>query len=280
MLEYLLAFALPFVSAATAPVTCQSLPGLDAVLATKQLNYLLVGEYHGTVEMPQIAADALCAAAMKDRPVILGVEFTPDNQATLDAYLVSDGGPAARAALLTGPAWQVAEGRTTVAVLEMIDMARQLKRAGKRVSIVAFDRVPTPAVSREREAALAQGLMDARARVSGGLVVALTGAGHAGKTPWSSQNPPFPATGQLLTDGETIALTFARPGGQYWGCSAPNGDRSAGCIAYDMPAREPVPARGIVLDRTLRDGFEGVFSAGKPYTASRPARTIPETSAK
>lgn len=47
------------------------------MLQTKQLNYLLVGEYHGTVEMPQVAADALCAAANKDRPVVLGVEFTP-----------------------------------------------------------------------------------------------------------------------------------------------------------------------------------------------------------
>ena len=272
MLHLLLALALGASEPASRVAECAPLPGIEAVLRTPNLNYLLVGEYHGTVEMPAIAADALCAAAAAGRPVVLGVELTPANQPSLDAYLRSDGGPAARAALLAGPAWQVAEGRTTLAMVDLIESARRLAAAGHRVAVVAFDRVPSPILSAQREAGLAEALVAAREGVPGSLVVALTGAGHAGKTPWSSQNPPFPSTGQLLPDGETIALAFARPGGQYWGCHAPNGDRSAGCTAYDMPPRQPVSPRGIVLDRTLREGFEGVFSTGGPYTASRPAR--------
>ena len=46
---------------------------------------------------------------------------------------------------------------------------------------------------------------------------------------------------------------------------------SRGCTAYDMPPREPVAARGIRLDKSLRDGFDGVYSAGRRYTASHPA---------
>lgn len=272
MLHLLLALALGTSGPASHVAECDPLPGIDVVLRTPNLHYLLVGEYHGTVEMPKVAADALCAAAASGRAVVLGVEFTPANQPSLDAYLRSDGGAAARAALLAAPAWQVAEGRTTVAVLDLIESARRLAAAGHAVSIVAFDRVPQPVLSAQREAAMAEALVAARARMPGSLVVALTGAGHAGKTPWSSQNPPFPSAGQLLPDGETIALAFARPGGQYWGCQAPNGDRSAGCTAYDMPPRQPVTPRGIVLDRALREGFEGAFSTGGPYTASRPAR--------
>lgn len=263
----------PAIAPRIAPAECGSLPGIETVLRLPSLNYLLIGEYHGTVEMPAVAADALCVAAKSGRPVVLGIEFTPANQSALETYLSSDGSDAARTALLSSPAWQVNEGRTTQAVFDLIESARRLVAEGRRIAIVAFDRVPEPAVSRQREAALAQSLMEARAGLPGSLVVALTGAGHAGKTPWSSQTPPFPSTGQILPDAETVALTFARPGGMFWGCRAPNGDASAGCTAYEMPAREPVSARGIVLDRTLREGFEGVFSAGRPYTASRPARS-------
>lgn len=263
---------LPLAIAAAPPApACTPLPGVEAVLATPGLNYLLLGEYHGTVELPRVAADVLCAAAASGRPVILGVEFTPANQPSLDAYLASDGGAAARAALLDGPAWRVAEGRTTVAMLELVESARRLAAAGHQVKVVAFDAVPEPAVSRQREQGLADALVAARAGAPGSLVVGLTGAGHAGKTPWSSQSPPFPSTGQLLPEGETIALAFARPGGQYWGCVTPAGATQEECRAHDMPARQPVSPRGIVLDATLRDGFEGVFSAGRSYTASRPA---------
>ncbi|MBL0939321.1 MAG: hypothetical protein IBJ03_10515 [Gemmatimonadaceae bacterium] len=279
MTHMLSALALAFAHATATPVssiplstTCGDLPGVEAMLDVRSLNYVLVGEYHGTVEMPRIAADAMCAAAKRGRPVVLGIEFTTANQSSLETYIRSKGDAAARTALLAAPAWQGDDARASQAVFELIEQARVLVMAGKRVSIVAFDRVPEPAVSREREAALAEALVAARARVSGSLVVALTGSGHAGKTPWSSQNPPFPSTGQLITDGETIALAFARPGGQFFGCRAPNGDATAGCTAYDMPAREPVRARGIVLDGTLREGFEGVYSSGAAYTASRPAR--------
>ena len=272
LLSLLSALAAAALAMPTLVADCDPLPGIEAVLATPGLGYLLIGEYHGTVEMPKVAADALCAAASSGRPAILGVELTPANQPFLDAYLASDGGRAAREALLHAPAWQVREGRTTVAMLDLLEAARRLARAGRAVSISAFDRVPAPILSREREAAMAEALVEARSRVPGSLVVALTGAGHAGKTPWTSQNPPFPSTGGLLPDAATIALTFRRPGGRYWGCHAPNGDASAGCTAYDMPPREPVVPRGIVLDRTLRDGFEGVYSTGGTYTASPPAR--------
>jgi len=252
---------------------CGDLPGASALVSRERLNYLLVGEYHGTVEMPQIAADLLCSAVQQKRPVILGLEFTPENQSSLEAYLLSDGGAAARDRVLAAPAWQSPDGRNSRAVFELLETARRLRAAGHTVGVVAFDLVPAPAVSRARETALAEALVAARARVPNSLVIALTGAGHAGKTPWSSQTPPFPSTGQLLPEGETIALTFARPGGRYFGCRAATAEAPGGCAEYDMPAREPVRPRGIEMDASLREGFEGVYSAGGPYTAARPART-------
>lgn len=264
--------ALVALASPAASESCQPLPGIEAIVARHDLRFLLIGEYHGTVEMPAVAGDALCAAAATGRPVILGIEFPPVNQPQLDAYLGSDGGAGARAALLAAPAWAEEGGRTTEAIVALIERGRQLARAGRPLTIVAFDRIPVPTLSAEREAGLAAGLANAQMRVPDSLVVALTGLGHADKEGWISQSPPFLAAGGLLPGAHTVSLAFARPGGRYWGCHAANGDRTQGCTAYDMPPREPVPARGIRLDPTLRGGFDGVYSHGGTYTASPPAR--------
>ncbi|QPQ54610.1 hypothetical protein IC614_09770 [Allosphingosinicella flava] len=253
------------------PPSCGALPGIEQLLDRPDFNYLLIGEYHGTAEMPAVAADALCAGAKAGRPLILGLEFPPANQPYLDAYLSSDGGEAARTALLVAPAWHAAEdARVTHAVLALIDRARLLASRGYKVSAVAFDKIPQPLISKEREAGMAELLTAAQRKVPGSLVVALTGTGHADKEGWTSQNPPFLAAGGILPPRETVSLAFARPGGQYWGCQSPGGEAN-GCKAYDMAVREAVRPRGIVLDPALRGGFDGLYSTGGQYTASLPA---------
>lgn len=273
-MSHLLAALLAASTPSVAELPCAPLPGIEAVVARPELRFLLIGEYHGTVEMPAVAGDAFCAAVATGRPTILGIEFLPENQLWLDAYLASDGGEAARAALREAPAWREAGGRATGAVLDLIERARLFARAGRLVSIVAFDIQPTPTLSPQREAGLAAGLANAQMRVPNSLVVALTGLGHADKEGWVSQSPPFLAAGGLLPATHTVSLAFARPGGRYWGCHAPDGDRTRGCTAYDMPVREPVAPRGITLDPRLRGGFDGVYSAGSAYMASEPVAVV------
>ena len=254
-----------------AALPCDPLPGMEQVLARPAVNYILMGEYHGTVEMPKVTADAVCAVALAKRPVIVGVEFPPENQSAIDAYLKSEGAAAARAALLSAPAWKEEGGRTTSAIFDLIEQARRLSSAGYPVTVVAFDLVPQPVLSKEREEGLARGLAEARAKVPNSLVVALTGVGHAGKSLWTSQNPPFRAASQLLPPAETLSFFFVRAGGEFWGCHPAGGGPPGECKAYDMPVREPAGVRGIRLDGSLREGFDGFYSAGTKYTASKPA---------
>jgi hypothetical protein len=255
-----------------AALSCPALPGFDQLLARPDLGFVLIGEYHGTVEMPAIAGDAACAAVAAGRPVILGVELTPADQPAIDAFMASDGGRAARAALTATPGWQEPGGRSTAAIADLIDRMRQLAKRHP-VTVLAFDVAREPrGTSPRREAAMAAALDAARARVPDGLVVALTGVGHADKEGFTSATPPFLAAAGHLPAQRTVSLAFARPGGSYWGCASPAGDGSGGCKAYAMPAREPLRPRGVTLDPTLRGGFDGVYSPGRPYAASRPAR--------
>ncbi|MDO9489595.1 MAG: hypothetical protein Q7J32_14560 [Sphingomonadaceae bacterium] len=251
---------------------CTELPGAREMLAAPGVDFVLVGEYHGTVEMPAVARDIACAVAETRRPLAFAVELTSADQPALDRFMKSNGSPAARAALLASPGWAEKGGRTTAAIADMLDAVR---RIGKRhpTTLVAFDTAPEPSgTSAKREAAMAAALTAARTQKDT-LVVALTGLGHADKTSFTSPVPPYPSAGKLLPGDRTLSLAFARPGGQYWGCSAPNGDTARGCTAYDMPSREPVAPRGIRLDKILREGFDGVYMPGQAYTASRPART-------
>nr|WP_295372174.1 hypothetical protein [uncultured Sphingosinicella sp.] len=261
--------AAALIAVAPAGAACPPLPGIDAVLARPGLQYLLFGEYHGTSEMPALVADALCSAAGSGRPVVLGVEFDASAQPSLDAYMASDGGAEARRAMLRAGIWREEGGRTTSAIMELIEAARRLGRR-QRLGVVAFDSPPERGTSARREAAMAEALRKAGERAPGTLVIALTGAGHAGKTAWTSYTPPFPSAGQLLPAEKTMALSFARPGGRFWGCQPANGGEPEGCKSYDMPVREPVAPRGIVLDASIRDGFDGIYSTGSQYSASQP----------
>lgn len=245
-----------------AAAACPPLPGIDGVLARPKLQYVLFGEYHGTAEKPGLVADALCHANASGKPVVLGIELPVTTQAALDRY--ARDGDAVR--LLRDPAWREEGGRTTRAILDLLTTARRLK-----VRTFAFDALPTGGISPEREQALADGL--SAAGRGGALVIALTGVGHADKEGFTSRTPPVLAAGGRLPQDRTLSLTFARPGGAFWGCHPANNSPNEGCKAYPMPVREPVRPRGIVLDPGYRGGFDGYYSAGAQYTASEPALT-------
>lgn len=246
-----------FLAAAAA---CTPLPGIDAARARPNLQFLLFGEYHGTAEKPAVVADALCHAKASGKSVVLGIELPVSAQAALDRF-ARDGD---MSRLLRDPAWREEGGRTTAAIRDLLVSARRLK-----VRAVAFDALPTGGISPEREQAFADGLT--AAGEDGALVIALTGVGHADKEGFTSRTPPVLAAAGRLPQDRTLSLTFARPGGAFWGCHPANGGAAEGCKAYPMPVRENVRPRGIVLDPSYRGGFDGYYSAGAQYTASEPA---------
>lgn len=257
-------------AAALSTAGCAPLPGFEAVLERPGVRYVMFGEAHGTAEAPAVFGDAVCAAAAKG-PVTAALEFTPADQKALAAYMRSDGGPRAMAALLAAPAWADRGGRQSRALAELIERLRRLKAAGAQVTLLAFDAAPTArGTSPAREEGMARALIEAAERRPGPVLV-LTGTGHADRTGWNGP-PPFRSAAQALPASQTLSLAFARPGGEYWTCRAPEGGGAAECKAWPMPVREAVSPRGVRLDASAREGFDGAFSPGKTYTASPPAR--------
>lgn len=273
-----LALLAGFAHAGLSDPACPTLTGVDTIAEDRGLAHVVVGEAHGTRELPEAFGDLVCNLARDGRPLTVGLEFLPSEQAALDAYLGSDGGAEAASRLLESPGWGDRHGRASEAIFQLVERLRLMRRAGSDLAVTAFDH-PTETsagTSALREETMARLLLEARAQRPEALVVALTGVGHAGRGPWTSFDPPFPSMTQHLATETTLTVNFARAGGEAWACRTLPDTAQERCGGWPMTAREPVSARSIWRDAT-RPGFDAVLSAGSAYSASAPARDAART---
>lgn len=205
-------------SAASAAEPCRQVEGLAPLLEPKTV--LLLGELHGTAEAPAFAGNVLCLAGARGLKTTLALEVFHEEQERFNAYLASDGGEAARAALLGGPFWTrpFQDGRASRAMLELVETARRLRAAGKSVEIVLFDAaVPT----RSRNLEMANRLRPAIEAAAEGLVVILTGNLHS---PVRKDREGYVAMGFYIQDQHplrrVVALDLIYTGGTAWICQS------------------------------------------------------------
>ncbi|WP_374944448.1 hypothetical protein [Sphingomonas sp.] len=247
---------------AAATAACSPVPGADAVLARAQTRWLILGEMHGTAEMPRALTDLACAAAAQRRPVVVAVEQTVDNQPLLDAFLASNGKPAARAAFLRAPMWHTKfkDGRSSTAMLAMFERLRAMRQAGQIARVVAFDPVVSSG-SADRNARMAANLVRVDPGVRG-IVLTLVGGLHAQKSMLTFGGQTYPAAASLLPGDRTVSLMMIGDAGTAWVC-------------YDTCGAQPIGSartqtRGIRMQRDAGVPFDGIFDLGETTTSSPP----------
>jgi len=261
----------PLLVATAAPTEppCADIPGWEQVLADEAVRFVILGEMHGSNEMPTLFADAVCLTA-RDRPVVVALEQDAADQAAIDAYLASDGGAEARRALLQTPMWNspMKDGRSSEAYFRLFETLRQMRQSGTIQSVVAyqpsrFDGHSTPT---EYETAMAE-LVQAAGQ-SGATVVALAGNIHAMRTqvPW--QGGYMPMAGHLPREA-TVTLNVVADGGESWNCQG--GPDT--CRANSSPSPPQPHQRGVKLSARDGEPFSGVLYLGGPTTASPPQQT-------
>ncbi len=243
---------------------CPPLPGAEVLFARPETKVVWVGETHGSAEQPALFGDLVCAAGATGRPVVVVLERGRDEQPAWDAFLRSDGGAAARAALMNGPLWSgsVQDGRSSVAMLALAERLRGYVREG-RVRTVRAMVSDAPTVGREGyEAALAA--TTAAATVApNGLVLAYSGSAHARKGPQTIGDETYREAALQLPAASTLSVKLEGAAGGYWNC------QRDGCGVH--PSRGgPVHARGVVVGGAP-EGFDAVAYTGLPATASPPA---------
>lgn len=144
---------------------------------------IVLGEMHGTREVPQLAAALAAAYARAGEPVVLALELPRDGHAASRAYLASDGGPEARRALaahrfLQPPALSH-DGRRNGAVIELYEALRTLRARGADVAIAPIDVAASTRGAAARDRAMAAHLRRLHEALPRGRVIAVVGNVHA-----------------------------------------------------------------------------------------------------
>lgn len=257
-------FLLLAASAAT-PITCTQSKAADELVSRTSVVWLLLGETrHGTNEMPLSVADMVCAAAEANRPVTIGVEFAFSNQPALDDFIESDGGPSAQAALLSAPVWdpEWADGKSSQAMLLLLDWLRKQHKRGIVTKVIAFD----PDMSKDgadREQQMAGRLKQA-APSGRGILVALTGSYHARIRLLDEETTPYPPMATLLPRSQTVSIRLTGSGGRSWSCT------DKGCGEQEA-YQDGAAIRQLSLHRTPDGSYDAQYDLGVPVTPSPPA---------
>ena len=122
---------------------------------------LLLGDLHGTREIPAFVGQLVTTVAARER-VVLALEIPPEEAPAIKAFVASDGSPAMRRQLVAGPWWQAPfqDGRRSVALADLLETVRALRAAGRPIEVVAIDDESND--SEAREEAMARNVIAAR----------------------------------------------------------------------------------------------------------------------
>jgi hypothetical protein len=257
------AAALLALSSVAAP--CTPVDGAGILLARPERRAFIFGELHGTAEIPILFADLVCQAAARSQ-VIVGLEMPEASQAALDAWLASDGGAAARAALLRDSFWRFTDGRSSAAMLALLGRLRALKAAGRRLSLLAFvPSVGRAATQTPYEQAMAGNWRRALAAAPDARLFVLVGSIHSRTATYRDFEP----AAMHLPRAEILTFGPLPVGGSAYNCQPEGcGPHSAG------PAPSPMPPRGLIAtpaEARANMAYDYLYSPGTAFTPSSPA---------
>jgi hypothetical protein len=237
---------------------------------------LLIGEIHGTAEVPALVGDMAAQMLADDQPLLVGLEIPRDEQSRIDSYLDSAGTGEDRAVLLRGPFWtrDYQDGRSSVAMADLLERLRQL-RLKSRVEVLALDRVRgTSAEGDVRDQAMAERLGEALEARPDVHALVLAGNFHTRVqkgAPWD-ENHQF--MGYRLAAFAPYAVEIMGVAGSAWICT---GAEVESCKARDFPVGTLEP--GIELgDEVNARGHHGIWrlpSTSAALPAMQQAATDP-----
>jgi len=195
---------------------------IDGAVGSRHM--VMLGEFHGTVEIPAIAGElaARWTRGAGKQPVLLGLEAASADQARVNRYLASKGTVGDRADLIAGAHWTepMHDGRDSQAMAALIERVRALRAGGADVAIAMFD---APGAG-ERDARMAASLRSSIKMHPSSRVLVLTGNVHAmtGK-PREMYNDgklfvPPTTMARHLADLHPVSIEFRALQGDAWVC--------------------------------------------------------------
>jgi hypothetical protein len=167
------------------------------------------------------------------------------------------------------------DGRSSIAMLHLIERVRALRASGYKGRIVAYDSKPGTH-AQESDRVMAQNLAAAAGREPGNLLVVLSGNLHNRLTRGVSWNQEYEPMGYLLTQSSSssrvISLDMSHEGGEAWGCRSPTPDSDEViCAPYSYRPQVGAAAWSVKLTAAPNAPFNGSYGVGR-ITASPPVK--------
>jgi hypothetical protein len=257
---------------AKAQSDCTDVRGTESVIHGHRI--VMIGEIHGTKEMPAMFTRLVCAALRRGNVVAVGLEMWPNQRDPLDAYMASDGGETARKTLLASAFWtaQFQDGRRSVAHLDMIEALRAMRRQGMALTVfVLEEQSGTTPPSRSRDGVMAANVRRQYEAHPATLVLTFTGNIHNMlKIPDHLKSIPAPM-GVELRDLNPVSINLVSAGGTEWNCRPDCGVQRTTALG---PAASSIGEPVLTLGANEGE-YSGHINIG-PTTASLPAATAGE----
>ena len=249
---------------------CKPIPGWNKVVSDKKIRWIVLGEMHGTNEMPEIFADAVCLTA-EVSPTVVALELPEIDQPRIDAYLESDGGPKAKQAFFEAYIWnsRAKDGRSSEAVFRLFEQLHRWHKVGKVRAVIAFQpvRLKEPSTSAEYERAMADIIEKNTPKEFRALV--LVGNVHAMRTKVDFGPEPYLPMAGHLPRRNTLSLDiFSNGVSSAWAC---RGQGQCGETTFGRKGDEF--ARGLILNKKSNERYDGQLFLGSVTTASVPQTT-------
>lgn len=249
--------------------TCQPLVrGLEEVL--KPGMTILVGEQLGSQEAPRAVGNLVCEAAATGHEVALGLSIPSAEQERIDHYLASPGAPTDQDELLQGDFWRrpYQDGRSSQAVVDLIDRVRSWRAWGLPITLVAYD--TALGNGNVRYAAQASRWQKRRQDRPNELFVILAGNLHVRTVQGASWDPDFKPLGwRLATSGfhlVALDLSYSR-GSRRWACDVDSMGTLYCDVVSSSPSDRVIERAGLnpyirLFDKPTEDGYHGLFYVG------------------
>jgi hypothetical protein len=264
-----MSFALSLTAIATAMAaqpSCKTIEGIESLTNEPSLQFVIVGERHGTNEIPTIFGDLICGISI-NRRVNVALELPSAFQSQLDAYLTSDGGGNAKQALVGSSFWRNTEksGTTSPAMFNLVELLRVWHHQGRVSKVIAMEPQYLGTQSNfsqsEWEKNMADYLMKSAGQSSVTLV--LCGNIHAMSKPVTMMGHSYLPMAAYLPQKNTVTLAAKTNGGYAWNCML------NGCGPHSIGGNEP-RKRGILMNKANNGPYNGSLIVGSTATPSAP----------
>ncbi|WP_163990412.1 hypothetical protein [Pyxidicoccus caerfyrddinensis] len=251
------------------------LPIIGLGKQVKKGGVLLLGELHGTQEVPRFLAQASCQSVVAGTPVTVGLELPVESQERVADFLTSEGTDADWLKLMDAPFWRspYPDGRNSEAMANMLEQLRQLRARGLDVEVFVFDHPQLRA--QVREEAMAATVLARVQHAPDRFFLVVSGNIHPRTKPGLPWDGKYQPMGLLLSKHvkDVVALDMAYDSGSAWICAVDGkGTKSQlDCGVREAKGKDNGDRFFVHVWGGANDaGYHGVFYVG-PVSASAPA---------